>query len=141
MGELGTATRYEAFIRKGAKVNYLVEWHPGDGAPFLGPERFVKKISNGKSPLRSSRRAPLKNLIKNVAVKSGLSADILLRKGRLANVVQMRDRFHPRSRVGAGLTSLRGWRNFLLVIRAMSLGRCRRVSRLRQVCHGWPRWR
>ena len=94
MGELGTATRYEAFIRKGAKVNYRVEWHPGDGAPFLGPERFVKKmISKEKIPLRSSRRAPLKNLIKNVAVKSGLSAAISLRKGRQANVINARDQF------------------------------------------------
>jgi len=36
MGELRTAARYEAFIREGAKVNYRAEWHPGDGAPFLG---------------------------------------------------------------------------------------------------------
>jgi REP-associated tyrosine transposase len=93
MGELRTAARYEAFIRDGAKVNYRAEWHPGDGAPFLGPERFVKKISNEKISLPISRRAPLKDLIKNVAAKSGLSADILLRKGRLANVVKARDRF------------------------------------------------
>jgi putative transposase len=45
MGQRRTAARYEAFIRDGAKVNYRAEWHPGDGAPFLGPERFVKKIS------------------------------------------------------------------------------------------------
>jgi hypothetical protein len=32
-------------------------------------------------------------LIKNVAVKSGLSADILSRKGRLANVLKARDLF------------------------------------------------
>jgi hypothetical protein len=46
MGELRTASRYEAFIRDGAKVNYRAEWHPGDGAPFLGPERFVKKTQS-----------------------------------------------------------------------------------------------
>jgi putative transposase len=34
MGELGTATRYEAFIREGAQVNYRAGWHPGDRAPF-----------------------------------------------------------------------------------------------------------
>jgi hypothetical protein len=32
-------------------------------------------------------------LIKNVAVKSGLAADMLSRKGRLANVVKALDRF------------------------------------------------
>jgi hypothetical protein len=52
MGELRTAARYEAFIRDGAKVNYRAELHPGDGAPFLGPERFVKKIAkeSGREP-------------------------------------------------------------------------------------------
>jgi hypothetical protein len=50
MGELKTAARYEAFIREGAKVNYRGEWRPGDGAPFLGPERFVKKYRQRNSP-------------------------------------------------------------------------------------------
>jgi hypothetical protein len=93
MGELRTAARYEAFIREGAKVNYRAEWHPGDGAPFLGPERFVKKISKETSPPLISRRASLKDLLKSVAAKSGVPADVLLRKGRLANVVEARDRF------------------------------------------------
>ena len=74
-------------------MNYRAEWHPGDGAPFLGPERFVKKIVKETIPPPVSRRAPLKDLIKNVAVKSGLSADILSRKGRLAHVVKARDLF------------------------------------------------
>ena len=93
MGELRTAARYEAFIRDGAKVNYRAEWHPGDGAPFLGPERFVKKIA--KEPIRpsSSRRITLRGLLKSVAAKSGLSAEILLRKGRLGSVVNARDQF------------------------------------------------
>jgi hypothetical protein len=34
-----------------------------------------------------------KNLIKNVAVKPGMSANILLRNGHLANVIKGRDRF------------------------------------------------
>jgi hypothetical protein len=42
-GVFRTVARYEAFIREGAKLNYRAEWHPGDGAPFLGPERFVKE--------------------------------------------------------------------------------------------------
>ncbi len=93
LGELGTATRYAAFIGEGAKVNYRAEWHPGDGAPFLGPERFVKKISKETLLPPISRRVSLKDLVKRVAAKSGVPAEILLRKGRLANVVQTRDRF------------------------------------------------
>ena len=93
VGELRTAARYEAFIREGAKVNYRAEWHPGDGAPFLAPERFVKKMAKETIPPPVSRRASLKDLLKSMAVKAGLSAEILLRKGRLANVVKARDRF------------------------------------------------
>jgi hypothetical protein len=93
MGQLRTAASYEAFIRDGAKVNYRAEWHPGDGAPFLGPERFVKKIAKEPVPPSSSRRATLRDLLKSVAAKSGLSAEILLRKGRLGSVVSARDRF------------------------------------------------
>jgi putative transposase len=93
MGQLRTAASYEAFIRAGAKVNYRAEWHPGDGAPFLGPERFVKKIAKEPVPPSSSRRATLRDLLKSVAAKSGLSAEILLRKGRLGSVVSARDRF------------------------------------------------
>jgi putative transposase len=93
MGGLRTAARYEAFIRDGAKVNYRAEWHPGDGAPFLGPKRFVKKIARESVSPPVSRRASLKDLLKSVAAKSGLSAEILLRKGRLGSVVNARDRF------------------------------------------------
>lgn len=93
IGELRTAARYEAFIRDGAKVNYRAKWHPGDGAPFLGPERFVKKIAKNTIPSPISRRASLTDLLKSVTTKAGLPAEILLRKGRLANVVEARDRF------------------------------------------------
>ena len=93
MGELKTAARYEAFIREGAKVNYRAEWHPGDGAPFLGPERFVKTIADESVPPPISRRATLKDLLKSVAAKSGLSAEVSLRKGRFGSVVNARDQF------------------------------------------------
>lgn len=75
MGQLRTAASYEAFIRHGAKVNYRAEWHPGDGAPFLGPERFVKKNCERTGTASSSRRATLRDLLKSVAAKSGLSAE------------------------------------------------------------------
>ena len=42
----------------------------------------MKKIVKETIPPPVSRRAPLKDLIKNVAVKSGLSADMLSCKGR-----------------------------------------------------------
>ena len=93
MGSFRTVARYEAFIREGAKVNYRAEWHPGDGAPFLGPERFVKKIAKQKVPSPVSRRTSLKDLLKSVAAKLGVPAVILPRKGRLANLVETRDRF------------------------------------------------
>jgi hypothetical protein len=93
MGELRTAAHYEAFIRDGAKMSYWAEWHPGDGAPFLGPERFAKKIARESVTPPISRRASLKDLLKSAAAKSGLSADILIRKGRLGSVVNARDRF------------------------------------------------
>jgi hypothetical protein len=93
MGELRTAARYEAFIRDGAKVKYRAEWHPGDGAPFLGPERFIKKIAKETIAPPVSRRVSLKGLLKSVASQSGLSAEILLRKGRLGHVVNARDQF------------------------------------------------
>jgi putative transposase len=132
MGELRTAARYEAFIREGAKVNYRAEWHPGDGAPFLGPERFVKKIAKETSPPPASRCASLKDLLKSVAAKAGLPAEILLRKGRLANVVKARDRF-IRKAVWSRAISLPKWQSFLLAIRPLSAGPCRKVNRLRQV--------
>jgi REP-associated tyrosine transposase len=93
LGELKTAARYEAFIREGAKVNYRAEWHPGDGAPFLGPERFVKKLAKEMIPPPISRRSSLTDLLKSVAAKSGVPAVTLLRKGRPAKVVLARDRF------------------------------------------------
>ena len=40
-----------------------------------------------------ARRSSLKDLLKSVAAKAGLPAETLLRKGRLANVVEARDRF------------------------------------------------
>jgi hypothetical protein len=93
MGELKTASRYEAFIREGAKTNYRAESHLGDCAPFLEPERFAKKIAKETILAPVFRRLPLKNLLKRVSAKAKLPSDILLRKDRLANVVQARDRF------------------------------------------------
>lgn len=93
MGELRTAARYEAFLREGVKESYRAEWHPGEQAPFLGSERFIKKMTKEKAPPPVSRRTSLKDLLKRVAAGSGFAPDVLCRKGRLAKVVQTRDRF------------------------------------------------
>jgi putative transposase len=93
MGQLRTAARYEAFIRDGTKVNYGAEWHLGDGAPFLGPERFAKKIAKESVPHAQLPRATLKDLLKSVAAKPELSAEVLLPKGRSVSVVNAWDRF------------------------------------------------
>src|SRR5262249_23629009 len=54
----------------------------------LEPERFLKKVSKETVPRPISRRTSLKDLLKSVTANSRLPADILLRKGRLANVVE-----------------------------------------------------
>jgi len=82
MGESRTGARYEAFIREGAKVNYRAEWHPGDRAPFLGPERFVKKMAKETIPPPVSRRSSLKDLLKSVATKA---SQTVRRGSRAAN--------------------------------------------------------
>jgi len=68
----------------------------------LEPERFVKKVSKETVPRPVSRRTSLKDLLKSVAANSRLPADILLRKGRLANVVEAPGPIHARSRLGPG---------------------------------------
>jgi REP-associated tyrosine transposase len=61
MEEVRAAARYEAFIREGVKEGYRAEWHPGDDAPFLGSERFVKRMVKEKMPPAVSRRVSLGN--------------------------------------------------------------------------------
>jgi putative transposase len=93
MEELLTAARYEAFIREGLKETYRAEWHPGDQAPFLGSEQFVKKVSKDKTPAPVSRRVSLESLLRKVASRAGLDAQSLERRGRMAKMVEARDRF------------------------------------------------
>ena len=57
------------------------------------PAYRTKKIAKQKVPSPVSRRTSLKDLLKSVAAKSGVPAEILLRKDRLANLVKTRDRF------------------------------------------------
>lgn len=93
MGELRTAARYEAFIQEGVKETYRAELHPGNYAPFLGSERFVKNMVKEKTPPSESRRVSLGNILHKVASGAGLNAQSLKRKGRMAKMVEARDLF------------------------------------------------
>ncbi len=93
MEELRTAARYEAFIREGVKEPYRAEWHPGEHAPFLGSERFVRKLVQEKTAPPASRRVSLENLLQKVASGAGLEPQSLKRKGRTAKMVEARDQF------------------------------------------------
>jgi len=93
MEELRTAARYEAFVREGIKETYRAEWHPGDHAPFLGSERFVRKMVKEKTSPPASRRVSLGNLLQKVASGARLNPQSLKRKGRTTDIVEARDRF------------------------------------------------
>jgi REP-associated tyrosine transposase len=67
MGELRTAARYEAFVQEGVRESYRAEWHPGDHAPFLGSERFVRKMVKEKALPPVSRRVLLSHLLRRIA--------------------------------------------------------------------------
>ncbi len=93
MEELRTAARYEAFVREGARESYRAEWHPGDQAPFLGSERFVRKMAKEKAPPPVSRRVSLGHLLKTIAREARLDPQSFKREGRTARMVEARDRF------------------------------------------------
>ena len=91
--ELRSPARYEQFIREGVKESYRAEWHPGEQAPFLGPEKFVKRMAKEKLPSPASRRIPLGEIIKKLATQARIEPKALRRKGRMARIVEARDRF------------------------------------------------
>jgi REP element-mobilizing transposase RayT len=91
--EFREAARYEAFVREGVKQSYRAEWHPGDRAPFLGSQRFVRKLVKEKMPPAVSRRVSLGKLLEKVASGLGLDPQSLKRKGRMAKMVEARDFF------------------------------------------------
>ena len=93
LADLHSSERYEKFVREGVKETYRAEWHPGDHAPFLGSERFVKKLSRQKSPALMARRMSLTELLKSVARQGGVEPQALRQRGRTASVVEWRDRF------------------------------------------------
>jgi hypothetical protein len=64
MEEFKTPIRYQAFVRAEMKEPFREEWHPGDHAPFLGREEFVKKVAAPKRPNGATRPAKLEVLLK-----------------------------------------------------------------------------
>jgi len=79
MGEFRTVARYEEFIREGIKESYRAEWHPGEQAPFLGSERFIKKMVKEKTSPPVSRRTSMRELIKRIAKED--SGEVRIRTG------------------------------------------------------------
>jgi REP element-mobilizing transposase RayT len=88
MEELRSPARYEVFVREGIQGGYRAEWHPGDNAPFLGAEEFVKRVVKQKAT--SARPAALEVLWKEMAREGGLSPQALRRGGRSGRLVELR---------------------------------------------------
>lgn len=97
LGELGSPRKYEAFLRDGLKGGYRPEWHPGDAAPFLGNETFVRRMAKPRRLSSLRRPRPMKVLLKEVARRAGLDADTLLHRGRSAPIVEVRDQLIRRA--------------------------------------------
>ena len=84
---------YEAFVREDIKETYRAEWHPGDHAPFLGSEKFLKRIAHEKTPPPTARCIRLEELLRKQAARAGFEPQTLRRKGRTAKIVETRDSF------------------------------------------------
>jgi hypothetical protein len=69
---------------------YRVEWHPGDGAPFLGVEEIVRRVTKRRKELFLARPVKLEVLLKEVAAGAGLKPGGLLGRGRSARIVEAR---------------------------------------------------
>jgi hypothetical protein len=93
MEEFKTPTRYEAFVRAGVKEPYREEWHPGDHAPFLGREEFVKRVAAPKRPNGAIRPAKLEVLLKAKAKEAGLEPQAVARRGKSRTIGEVRRGF------------------------------------------------
>lgn len=100
-GQLATPARYEAFVREGGRGGYRAEWHPSDTTPFLGPEKFVKRVAK-RQESSLVRRPRLETLWQEAAEQAGLSPAALRHGGRSARVVKGRDGFIRRAVLEAG---------------------------------------
>ena len=64
------------------KEPYREECHPGDHAPFLGREEFVKKVAGPKRPNGATRPVKLEVLLKAKAREAGLEPQAVARRGK-----------------------------------------------------------
>ncbi len=93
MEEFKTPTRYEAFVRAGMKEPYREEWHPGDHAPFLGKQEFVKKVAAPKKEKGATRPLKLEVLLKAKAREAGLEPQAVARRGKSRTIGEVRRGF------------------------------------------------
>ena len=93
MEEFKTPQRYQAFVRAGVKEPYREEWHPGDHAPFLGREEFVKKVAVPKRPTGATRPTKLEVLLKAAAREAGLAPQAVARRGKSRTIGEVRRGF------------------------------------------------
>lgn len=102
MGVFKNPLRYAAFVREGRGADYMPEWHPGEGSPYLGDEGFVRRISTPPQERTAGKRPSLDALCRSAARQGRLSAQALKGGGRGAGIVAQRDRFILRAVVKEG---------------------------------------
>ena len=97
MGLLQSPKRYADFVRQGRGADYVPEWHPGEGSPYLGDERFVRQLGTPLRDRPAEGRRSLDALCRSVAREGRLEVGVLRRAGRSAAIVVQRDRFIVRA--------------------------------------------
>jgi hypothetical protein len=75
------------------KEPYREEWHPGDHAPFLGREEFVKKVAAPKKENGATRPLKLDVLLKARAKEAGLEPQAVTRWGKSRLIGEVRRGF------------------------------------------------
>ena len=84
------------------KGGYRVEWHPSKSAPFLGPEKFVRRVVKRRELSLLRHPPPLEVLWQEAAEHAELSPEALRSGGRRVRVREARDGFIRRAVYEAG---------------------------------------
>ena len=92
----------------GARENYRAELYPGDHAPFLGSQRFVRRMVKEKEPVAGQAPASLGHVLKTIASAARLDSQNLSARARTARMVAARDRFICEAVWEEALSSFRG---------------------------------
>ena len=74
-------------------IAHLPEWHTGEQAPVLSPERFTRQLLRKKAMPSSGQRPTLTALWRQIATKLGVLPNVMRFGGRRAVVVEARDSF------------------------------------------------